>query len=262
MQPTRRHIPPAPRQITTYWDRVQWPIHALYFLTPLLLAYELGAWYYAPQGGERLPLIFAEKMLHETFEWFGVTGYYLPGLIVVVLLLCWHLVRRDPWRPEPSLYVGMSIESLLLAVPLFVFMLVLVRQPPMAAGVEGVANWQSGLVFSIGAGIYEELLFRVIGIALLHLILSDLIDLPPAWAAGGAVVVSALAFALYHFEQPNPWYWREFWAGFHGLHFVFYMVAGVYFAGVYVTRGFGVVAAAHAFYDILVFLRLFQPWEG
>jgi len=105
-------------------------------------------------------------------------------------------------------------------------------------------SWSSQLLLSLGAGIYEELVFRLMGIALLSLLLEDLLALPRAWASLIAVTASSLAFAWYHF-------WGTGVAVRPGL-FAFYTLAGVYFAGVYVLRGFGIVVAVHAFYDVLI----------
>jgi len=263
---------PPLHRLPTYWERTQWPLQCLYFLLPLLIAYEIGTVVYAPGGSGRLPAILAESLLGRFFEWLGVTGVYLPGALVVVTLLSWHLLRRDPWAPEPKLYLGMLIESILLTTPLLVLNLVISRELPamalgealhgtlrealsgalpltvLAAGLESF-SWPAQMTLSIGAGIYEELLFRLIAIALLHFILVDVLALPSRWGAVMAVVLAALMFALYH---PFPTYvpWR--WSNADINRFVFYTLAGLYFAGVYVLRGFGIVVAVHAFYDIVV----------
>ena len=269
----------SPRhQVTSYWERTLWPLQSLYFLLPLLVGYELGAVVFAPEGGERLPQIYAERMLGRFFEWTGVTGYYLPGVAAVVVLFCLHLARRDPWRPEPRLYLAMLIESVLLAAPLFVFSIMITTPPPpeisqpgaalshlipgvlastadAATGLDGVDSWRQGVVFSIGAGIYEELVFRLIVIALAHMLLSDLLALPKGWAAAGSIALSAVLFALYHpFDTHLPWGWTSADWG----RFVFYTLAGLYFAAIYVYRGFGIVAATHALYDVMVIVAHFR----
>jgi len=279
----------SPRhQVTSYWERTLWPLQSLYFLLPLLLGYELGAVLFAPEGNERLPQIYAERMLGQFFQWMGVTGYYLPGLATVVVLLCQHFARRDPWKPEPKLYAAMFIESVVLASPLFILSIMLTRSPaPEAApevaaaaahgwgwlsaaegwppllastdnaatGLDGVASWRHGVVFAVGAGVYEELVFRLILIAIAHMVLSDLLALPTSWSAGGAIAISAIAFALYHpFASHLPWQWGS---GDWG-RFAFYTLAGLYFAAIYVYRGFGIVAATHALYDVMVIAAHFR----
>ena len=246
---------PPLHRVPTYWERTQWPLQSLYFLLPLLIAYEIGTVLYTPSGAQPLPRILAESLVWRFFEWFGVTGVYLPPLLVIVVLLAWHIQSRQPWRPEPRLLGGMLIESVLLTVPLLVLTFVVSREvaaaqaaQPLAAGVP--TEWKAQMVLSIGAGIYEELVFRLIAIALLHFILVDALGLPPLAGGWIAVTLAAVAFALYHpFDTYNPRHWPSSdWS-----RFIFYTLAGFYFAGVYVLRGFGIVVGVHALYDVVVF---------
>ena len=241
----------------SYWNRSQQPLQALFFLLPLIGLYELGLWLYGTdeiRGVSRD--IHARSLLFQFFDWFGINGYYLPGLIVVTVLLSWHWVRNDPWRVERRLYGWMWLESLAWAVPLFVFALMMFRaaQPFQAleaveqvagdgTGYSGELGWRAQLVFSIGAGIYEELLFRLIGIALVHLVFVDLLSVEPIVGAAVAIALTSLAFAVYHFSKQNP---------FQVSKCLFYTGAGVYFAGVYLLRGFGIAVGTHAAYDIMV----------
>ncbi len=262
---------PVNRAYAGYWERAQWPLQGLYFLMPLLVLYELGTWWQAPAGGDRLPPNLAESLLGLGFEQLGVTGVYLPAIIVVVVLSCMHLVRRDPWKPELKLHAVMWVEAFAWSLPLFVFMLVLVREFAEQTGgvtssggaLQVLANaassdtspftWQDKLVFSVGAGIYEELLFRLIGIALLHMLLVDVLALPEKYGGAGAVVITTVAFALYHFLRSSSSSMVGFsletldWG-----RFAFYMLAGFYLATIYLLRGFGLVVGAHALFDVMV----------
>ncbi len=257
--------PPRPRP-EGYWECAQRPWPSLILLLPLIVCYELGTLLYATDHASGIThYIYARSLLRDFFDLIGVTGYYLPGLIVVVVLLCWHIARQDPWRIRPRLCVGMAVESIALAAPPFVFMVMLAQQqsglfetaPAMLAAIGdsvgnaggnvggGVGGWQAKLVFSIGAGIYEELLFRLILIALLHLVLVDILTVPSKLGAGIAIGLSSVAFALYHFSEVN-----QFSLGL----FLVYTGAGLYLAAVYVLRGFGIVATTHAMYDVFVVL--------
>ena len=96
----------------------------------------------------------------------------------------------------------------------------------------------------LGAGIYEELLFRLILLSFV------------AWGfrrAGMkpwlAMIVAALAtsvlFAAAHCVGASGEPFRLF-------SFVFRFVAGMFFSVVFIYRGFGIAAGSHAAYDILV----------
>lgn len=256
-------LSPSPaRSITGYWDRVQWPLQSLYFLLPLLIAYEIGTSQYRPTG-DQLPPILAESLLAKFFDAFGGFGLSLPGLLVAGLLIFQHVAQpsKQPWKPEWRLQPFMWLESIALAVPLFAFAMVLFRKPGGAEEAQAVAmlagasetvmpTWLSGVLLSIGAGIYEELLFRLISITVLHLILSDLLKIRSDRAMWLAVGISAVAFALYHFNQPELTEIREFvWARWGQM--IFYTLAGTYFGLIYALRGFGVVVVTHALYDTM-----------
>jgi membrane protease YdiL (CAAX protease family) len=235
----------------TYWELSQRPLQAMVFLLPLIVLYELGTLWVAHDR------VFnsARTLLETFFGWFGVTGRYLPGLIVVAVLLSWHVFRRDPWKLEPRVYGGMAVESVLLAVPLFVLIQILIRSPTPAMQPDAITGrWQSHLIFSIGAGIYEELVFRLILLALAHLILVDVLALPEHVGQGGAIAISALAFAFYHFPD-----WSVIPHEFS--RFLIYAFAGVYLAGVYLLRGLGIAVGAHAVYDIFIVMQLIRAGE-
>jgi membrane protease YdiL (CAAX protease family) len=98
----------------------------------------------------------------------------------------------------------------------------------------------------MGAGIYEEFLFRLVGIGLIMLICVDLLKGPRGAVAAVAVVATSLIFSLYHFLGPEAFSWRLL---------VFRAGAGAYLAALYITRGFGVAVGAHACYNVLLVLR-------
>ena len=145
---------------------------------------------------------------------------------------------------HPKVYLGMAAESLALALPLLMFGLLARGRPPPVDD-----TWQKHLVFSLGAGIYEELVFRLMIIALVHMLLVDVLGAKTMAGAVVAVLVSSALFAAYHFggktvgQQTTTFQWPDA---------IYYFGTGVYFAIVYIVRGFGIVAAAHAAYDLLI----------
>lgn len=219
----------------------------MYFLLPLLAVYEVGALTLLTDTQ-----LTATRLLGQFFALFGVTGVHLPAIAVAGVLLGMHLARKkDPWLPELKLHPVMWGESLVLAMPLFVLMTVLLREPMPATTLtqpEVWGVWRRDMVIAIGAGVYEELLFRLVAIAVIHAVTRDLLSLPEEVCVISSVGLSSLGFALVHFiGDHNP---------FTMIKMLFYTVAGVYFAAIYLTRGFGIVVAVHALYDVLVFTKL------
>jgi len=171
----------------------------------------------------------------------GVHVQHLPALAVCTILLCWHLARREKWQINLATLFGMSIESLLLALPLIAIGRELARYLPLSTI---HANRQDTIIMSLGAGVYEELVFRLALFSILSLIFRDMLRLKSMWVNLGIVLIGALAFSCYHYLSPNePFLWRSF---------AFRTVAGAYFGAIFLLRGFGITAASHAAYDILI----------
>jgi membrane protease YdiL (CAAX protease family) len=105
------------------------------------------------------------------------------------------------------------------------------------------------LVLYCGAGIYEELVFRAFLLGLLIWIFGSVFRLRKITAAITAVILGALLFSLFHYIGASG---DKFTFG----SFIQRALGGLYFSVLYVSRGFGVAAASHAIYDILVGLIL------
>ena len=103
----------------------------------------------------------------------------------------------------------------------------------------------AALCFSFaGAGVYEEVLFRLLLLPLIHGLIGLLVRCPKV-RMGGAILLSSLAFSAAHYVAPHG-------EAFAWFSFVFRGLAGAFFALLFVFRGFGIAAGAHALYDILV----------
>jgi membrane protease YdiL (CAAX protease family) len=227
-----------------YFLESQRPWVVLVFLLPFILLYEVGTRltaYDAEIGIEWR--IVAFSLIERFFETFGAGGRFVAPLAVIATLLAWHLVAGQRWRVRPAHLLGMGLESLVLAVPLVVIGSAAMRYLPLMT--PGPPGMPSMLVASIGAGIYEEFLFRLIAFAALHVILADVLRLSDRWAVPAVIVISALLFSAYHYLGGESFVPRIF---------VFRSLAGIYFGVLMVTRGFGITAGAHAAYDILIVL--------
>ena len=129
----------------------------------------------------------------------------------------------------------MALESAAWAMPLLIFGLRLL--PVFHPG-----GWRSSLqskddvILVLGAGVYEELVFRLILFTFLSLVLRDAFQFPAAWSAFLIVVISAILFSAYHYLSPSE--------DFRLQTFAFRTLAGIYFGMLFLTRGFGITSAA------------------
>lgn len=243
-----------------YWKQAMSPWHILLFLAPLVAFYEIGSIMYLVDPASGIEeTIRARKLMAGFFEQFGAVGLFLPGIAMVTVLLLWHILLKESWRVRPIVLGCMLLEAVLWTLPLFVLSLILQQmlagEAPavVVQGAEGLRalGWQARLTIAIGAGLYEELLFRMIAIAAIHMLLVDIAKTSETTGRLVAVFGSALAFAMYH-DLAGP-------DGSLSIgKALFFFLAGLYFGGLYIVRGFGIVVAVHAFYDALVLVLIPQ----
>jgi hypothetical protein len=232
-----------------YLDQTRSRAYSLLLALPLLLLYEAGAALTQNRHGLRNG---ADVLLRTLLAGAGVRGTLaLTVLIVAVgaaLVVHERRTRRVPLRG--SYLAGMMAESVVYAL-CFGFLvatathLLLGGWVRLAAdgGLDGLPVLD-GIVLSLGAGIYEELLFRVLMTGgILAGLMAAGVRRPRAAAI--AVIVSALVFSAFHYVGPYA-YPLELTS------FTFRFIAGAAFSGLYVTRGLGITAWTHALYDIML----------
>ena len=239
---------PALSPPSGYWALSRLPLPSLIFISPLLVGYEAGVILLGPQAARNGAAVWLQRFL----DAIGFGQYFLLPVLTVSVLLGWHHTTRQPWRVPTWVYWGMAVESALLAVCLRVIlqlqgmlhgMLLDVSLGEAAGPMQHLVQFLKTGVSFLGAGIYEELLFRLVMLSLALWLLgwSKL----PRWARILlAVLVTSLLFSAAHYVGG-----RE---PIFGFSFVFRSLAGVFFAFLFLYRGFGIAVGAHAGYDILV----------
>jgi len=227
-----------------YSDDIHRPVSSLAFLFPLVVVYEIGTYLLSHSVTAGESRVIAFQLLNHFLALFGATKFYLPGLALLVILGVWHLATGDTWRFRRRTIGLMALESLILAVPLVVLNnLGNGYVQSMLASTPGDVQAVLGKVLlSIGAGIYEELLFRLMLISVLSILLIDLVKVPEGISIFVIVLISATMFSLYHYLGVERFAWSTF---------TFRAFAGGYLAGIFILRGFGVNVGCHVMYNIL-----------
>ncbi|HVP12603.1 MAG TPA: CPBP family glutamic-type intramembrane protease [Phycisphaerae bacterium] len=244
---TKRHRKKRELLSDNYWDVTHRPLQCLVFLLPLVLAYEIGmALLHGQTPIEEQPGLAARQLLQWFFSLFGVKGLYLPGIAVVVVLLIWQIVSDYPWRFSWHYLVGMAGESILLAMPLLLLNELIRRSSALSGVLVPGTSAFDNLLLSVGAGIYEELVFRLIIVTLLTVLLIDIGGLKQTPGIALTVILSSLMFAAHHYAPVGA-------DGWSSSEFAFRAAAGAYLAAVFVVRGFGLAVGCHVFYDIIAF---------
>ncbi|MFM8414253.1 MAG: CPBP family intramembrane glutamic endopeptidase [Planctomycetota bacterium] len=222
----------------SYWSISRRPLTSLVFTLPLVLAYEGGVLLLG-RGTARNG---ADVWLRTLLDSLGFGQYFLLPVLTVLGLLAWHHVEHDRWRFSPAVLVGMAGESVLWAAVLLGIARLQDRFWPLAAGAgESVL---ARLVAFCGAGLYEEVLFRLLLLPAVTWAAARL-GAGPFAAAGWGIVGSSVLFSWAHYVGPLG-------DAFDPYSFTFRFLAGVFFALLFELRGFGIAAGSHAAYDILV----------
>jgi len=273
----------------SYLERTSRPIYAIVFLLPFIIFYELGTFRFNTDILNQSQIrVVAFVWLQNLLESVGFGGKFVwvaPPLAVIVILISMQITSGKQWRLWLGDILPMAVECVLLAVPLIVLTMFLSgssgaesnisRYENSAIQIQNVAppNQSSvaynpltsidqtgngeparpilaNIVTGIGAGIYEELVFRLILICILMLLLQDALGLNHLNSIVLSVLISAALFSAHHHVdfisgQPNatdPFNWTRF---------AFRTIAGIYFAVLFAIRGFGITAGTHAFYNII-----------
>ena len=121
--------------------------------------------------------------------------------------------------------------------------------PPTPVLVSDAPGFLTAAVLSLGAGLYEEIAFRVglygIGRRLVLAMMPEALPGQRVMASVAWAAVSAAVFSGWH-------YVGQFGEPFELRSFVFRWVCGLVFTLIYVFRGFAPVVWTHALYDIWV----------
>lgn len=218
---------------------------SLVLVLPLFVLYQIGI---LTTGGVRNGVDFVTDGLMYAFG--GDLLVYL-GFNVAVLLafVAAIFVLRTRGHFHAKLVPWMLLESAVYALFFGSAVVLMMRTVGLdvllAAGAKPVRGPWEAVVLSVGAGLYEELVFRLFLMGGLFWVLSKPLGMGKWTAALGAVFLSSLVFSAVHHVGPLG---EPFTAG----AFAYRFFAGVLLAAIYQTRGLAVAVYTHAFYDVYV----------
>jgi len=269
----------------SYLERTSRPIYAIWFLLPFIVFYEIGTILINTDVlNQSETRVVAFVWLRQSLESIGFGGKFAwmaPPFVVVAILVGLQIASLKRWSFDARDVLSMAGESIALAVPLIVLILFLnsLGAPQSDAGqftdgsaqVQSRFGWVGGefapllsarnggetasrlledIITGIGAGIYEELVFRLILICLLMALFQDALRLSHKSSIILSVLISAALFSAHHHIVFLDGHLGRI-TDFDWTSFSFRTMAGIYFAILFAIRGFGITAGTHAFYDII-----------
>jgi hypothetical protein len=240
-----------------YWREARSPRYSLTFALPLLLLYEVLAFTLSRVEVTEVRN-GADVLLKSLFLTLGGrNGLLVFGALLVGggAAMVWRDIRRAG-RIKPRYFVAMAVEAVAYALVfgmvastlttlLLPGMALIGDTPRLATGLFAEFSLPTQLMISLGAGIYEEFLFRVILVGGLAWVAGKVLGRSRSAAGILAVILGALIFSTFHYIGP---YGEPFELG----SFTFRTVAGLLFSGLYLIRGFGMTAWTHALYDVFL----------
>ncbi|TVQ13905.1 MAG: CPBP family intramembrane metalloprotease [Balneolaceae bacterium] len=218
---------------------------------PLLILYEVLIIISQPAGG--IPVRLGAEMWIKQLMLF-ITGNTLLFTVLLVLVLGAFIFYKErkreiDWHPRYLLFMVAEsvVWALVLAVIISNFVGFLFQF--QAAGGGGVTRLQM-LALSIGAGLYEELVFRVILVYGL-IKAGELFFTNRRAVVTVSVIFAALVFSAVHYtgSMGDSFAWASF---------IFRFLFGLALNLLLVIRGFGIAACTHSLYDVILVLFLYD----
>jgi len=224
------------------------PIHAvlghgdlaasLIAIFPLFIIYEIGVAFTPAMNG----VDFVSRNLFALVDYSRKDYLLIHGSLALAFLIYLFVVRRQASHPLRR-FLPMLAESTVYALALgalivFVMRKLLGIEPALAAG--GLDN----VLMSFGAGVHEELVFRL-GVCAGGAAILRVLGARHTIAVGAAFLISSALFSAAHHIGPmgEPWAFPVF---------VYRTIAGLLFATIFYYRSLAHAAYTHALYDVWV----------
>ena len=216
---------------SSYWRYTRSPIYSFLFTIPLFFIYEVGI--FLTSSDDIVALRNgADALMRQILSAFGVNGLYWMGGIFLMGFLIVFLIQRKYWDEidvHGDYLLLMMGESLIWSIALYYFMSnvhVLLMNPNGSMLVQQVT-------LAVGAGIYEEFLFRVLLIAGIAGILGFILQWTETMKKGMSMILAAGIFSSFHFIG-------EYGDFFSFNVFMVRFLAGIVLGTLYFMRGFGI----------------------
>ena len=228
----------------SYWKVTKNIYYSLLFILPMLFLYEFMCWYQF-FGSSMEIRNSADVLLRQLFAGFGRHSEFIYGLILFVVFLVIMYFNRNSvkeGRLKFSFLFVMLAESMLWCIGFIIIMSV---SEKLLLSILERNIIPEQFYLAIGAGIWEELLFRIGAIGMIMFILKQIIGYSGTFSVVIAIFCAAGLFSLFHYLGP-------FGDVFTYKSFILRAIAGIFLGALYIFRGFGITVYTHIFYDMAI----------
>lgn len=232
--------------IKRYFSETNSLLYSYLISLPLLLLYEVLIFIAQPDS-ENVVRISVDVWIKTLFSYLGQDVLSITLILVALLgIIVLYRERAKLSSLRTGYFGGMLIESTVYAFLLSILIATAISsllQMVQSSPIQSLSLLQQ-LALSLGAGLYEELFFRVLLVSALLWIFKYFFN-KKGIAYGTAILLAALIFSLVHYigVMGDPFTFSSF---------LFRFLFGLALNAIYVWRGFGVAAWTHAIYDLMV----------
>ena len=228
----------------SYWNVTKNIYYSLLFILPMLFLYEVMCWiqYFDKSAKTRNG---ADVLIRHLIMGIGNNSELIYGLILLIIIFGVMFFNREVVKNGQLKFIFLLLmiaESILWCIG-FVILMSVSEKLLLSIMERNIIPEQFYL--AIGAGIWEELLFRVGAIGLSLSFLTKVIGYSGFYSAFIAILLSALIFSLFHYLGP-------FGDNFAYKSFYLRTLAGIFLGSLYLFRGFGITVYTHIFYDMAI----------
>jgi len=233
--------------MNSYWRSTRSPLYSFLFTIPLFFIYEIGI-FLTSSDDMFILRNGADALMRQILATFGIAGLYWIGAIFFIGFIITFILQRKYWEEtqiHSDYFLLMMMESVAWSALIYFLMsnvYLLLMNPTGSMLVQQVT-------LAVGAGIYEEFLFRVLLIAGISVILGFIFQWSDKSRNWTAMVIAAGIFSSFHFIG-------EYGDFFSFNIFMVRFLAGIVLGALYFLRGFGITAWSHAVYDLIVLTRM------
>ncbi len=231
----------------SYWELSRSPYYSFIFVLPFFAVYEVMVLFLSRD--EMVTLRNgADVLMRQFLSMFGEWGLYVLSISFIVMFLAVFLIQKKDWNitvVKSDYLLGMLAEGTAWGFVLYLAM----RYVPALLMFPSGKDLARQVILAIGAGLYEEFVFRVVAITAVSQLLRLIFLWEKRWRTAVSVILSAAIFSAFHFTGP-------YGEMFDLTVFLYRLFAGVFLGALYAARGFGITAYAHMVYDFVVIFGL------
>ncbi|MBC8555363.1 MAG: CPBP family intramembrane metalloprotease [Candidatus Brocadiales bacterium] len=216
------------------------------FILPLLVFYEIGIVLYGAETKNT-----ADAIVKKPFEIFGDSATLVFDSLIIIISLCSIFFIERKNRLSCRIFIPMFFESAIYGFSLgYVILFFVHGYLPFDITNLYVQSFLKGIIISFGAGIYEEILFRMLLLSIIYFIIVKALRANPTIGSLCSILICAFTFSIMHYIGPSG-------DSFSIHSFSFRLVAGIILSAIFIFRGLGIAVYTHAIYDILVIQKAY-----